>query len=253
MGSPFFCGMVTAAISSLKRPASCAAAALVCDASASASCCSRVMPYFLATFSAVMPMWYWLYTSHRPSTIIESTIFQSPIRWPSRELGSTWGAALMFSWPPAITISLSPAATACAASMTALRPEPHTALMVRPGVWLSSPAFSTVWRAGFWPEPAVSTWPMMTSPIWSADRPVRASRSLMTTAPRSGAAIFARLPPNLPTAVRLAATMTISSMNDSCLNLRWRVGYTETRARHTRPGKYRKDKRGGACQDFCLT
>ena len=25
----------------------------------------------------------------------------------------------------------------------------------------------TVWRAGFWPAPAVSTWPMMTSLIWS--------------------------------------------------------------------------------------
>ena len=37
-----------------------AAAALLCDANASASCCSREMPYFLATFSAVMPMWYWL-------------------------------------------------------------------------------------------------------------------------------------------------------------------------------------------------
>ena len=27
------------------------------------------------------------------------------MRWPSREFGSTWGAALMFSWPPATTIS----------------------------------------------------------------------------------------------------------------------------------------------------
>ena len=59
-GSPFLCGMVTPTISSLKRPASCAAAAFICDASASASWASRVMPYFLATFSAVMPMWYWL-------------------------------------------------------------------------------------------------------------------------------------------------------------------------------------------------
>jgi hypothetical protein len=39
----------------------------------------------------------------------------------------------MFSWPPAITISLSPYATACAASITAFRPEPHTALMVKAG------------------------------------------------------------------------------------------------------------------------
>ncbi len=69
-----------------------------------------------------------------------STIFQSPMRWPSREPSSTCGEALMFSWPPATTMSLSPQATACAASMTALRPEPQTALMVRPGTSLGTPA-----------------------------------------------------------------------------------------------------------------
>ena len=60
IGSPLRCGIVTGTISSLKRPASCAAAALVCEASASASCAARSMPCALATFSAVMPMWYWL-------------------------------------------------------------------------------------------------------------------------------------------------------------------------------------------------
>jgi hypothetical protein len=64
---------------------------------------------------------------------MESTIFQSPMRWPSREPSSTCGAALMFSWPPATTIWLSPAPIACAASITALRPEPQTALIVKPG------------------------------------------------------------------------------------------------------------------------
>ena len=52
---------------------------------------------------------------------------------------------------------------ALAASITAFRPEPHTLLMVRPGTMFGSPALMTDWRAGFWPEPAVSTWPMMTS------------------------------------------------------------------------------------------
>jgi hypothetical protein len=64
---------------------------------------------------------------------MESTIFQSPMRWPSREPSSTCGLALMFSWPPATTISLSPQATAWAASITAFRPEPQTALMVSAG------------------------------------------------------------------------------------------------------------------------
>jgi len=50
--------------------------------------------------------------------IIVSTSFQSPMRWPLRELGSTCGDMLMLSWPPAITISASPSRIACAASMT---------------------------------------------------------------------------------------------------------------------------------------
>jgi len=55
----------------------------------------------------------------------------------------------MFSWPPATTISASPAMMALAASITAFRPEPHTLLMVRPGTMFGSPALMTAWRAGF--------------------------------------------------------------------------------------------------------
>ena len=211
-GSPFFCGIETGTISSSKRPASWAAAAFCCEASASASCISRVMPYFLATFSAVMPMWYWLYTSHRPSLIMVSTSFQSPMRWPSREFGSTCGLALMFSWPPAMMISESPSRMAWAPSITAFRPEPQTLLMVIAGTPCGRPDLMTDWRAGFWPEPAVSTWPRMTSPICSPDRPVRCSSERMTVAPSSGAAVLASVPPNLPTAVRAAATITMSVM-----------------------------------------
>src|SRR5476649_1056864 len=211
-GSPFFCAMENGRISSANRPASCAAAAFCCEASASASCRSRVMPYCFATFSAVIPMWYWLKTSHRPSTIMLSISFASPMRKPSREPGSTCGAALMFSWPPATTISASPHLTACAASMTALSPEPHTLLMVIPGTLCGNPALMTVWRAGFWPAPAVNTWPMMTSLTASAGTPACASKPLTTWAPRSTAEVLASVPPNLPTAVRAAATMTISDM-----------------------------------------
>jgi len=93
---------------------------------------------------------------------MESTIFQSPMRWPSREPISTCGARLMFSWPPAITISASPSRIACAASITAFRPEPHTTLMVMAGTACGRPALTAAWRAGFWPLPAVRTWPRMT-------------------------------------------------------------------------------------------
>ena len=127
------CGIITGTISSLNLPAFCAASALFWLATANSSCWPREISYFFATFSAVVPMWYWLYTSHRPSTIIVSMSFASPMRKPSREPSSTCGDALMFSWPPAITMSASPHCTACAASMTAFRPEPQTLLMVIAG------------------------------------------------------------------------------------------------------------------------
>ena len=69
----------------------------------------------------------------------------------------------MFSCPPATTMSASPLAIACAPSIAALRPEPHTLLIVIAGTMSGRPALIAAWRAGFWPMPAVSTWPMMTS------------------------------------------------------------------------------------------
>ena len=62
------------------------------------------------------------------------------MRWPSREPGSTCGARLMLSCPPAMTISLSPSRIDCAASITAFRPEPHTLLMVIAGTACGKPA-----------------------------------------------------------------------------------------------------------------
>ncbi|MNH41044.1 hypothetical protein D3C72_1900880 [compost metagenome] len=56
-GSPLRCGIRIGVISSLKRPASMAAAAFCWEAAAKASCCSRVRPYFATRFSAVTPMW----------------------------------------------------------------------------------------------------------------------------------------------------------------------------------------------------
>ncbi|SAK73299.1 hypothetical protein AWB78_03059 [Caballeronia calidae] len=52
---------------------------------------------------------------------------------------------------------------AFAASITAFRPEPQTLLIVMPGTMSGRPALISDWRAGFWPEPAASTWPTMTS------------------------------------------------------------------------------------------
>jgi hypothetical protein len=49
----------------------------------------------------------------------------------------------MLSWPPAMTISLSPSRMACAASITALRPEPQTLLMVIAGTAFGRPDLMT--------------------------------------------------------------------------------------------------------------
>ena len=50
-----------------------------------------------------------------------------------RACGRRYGQLDMDSMPPATTISVSPSCTACAASATALRPEPQTLLMVMRG------------------------------------------------------------------------------------------------------------------------
>ncbi len=55
--SPLRVLMVTGTISSWKRSAFCAASALFWDLAANSSCSSRVICHFLATFSAVLPMW----------------------------------------------------------------------------------------------------------------------------------------------------------------------------------------------------
>ncbi len=209
---PFLEGISTAMISSLKRPAFIARSAFCWLSTANWSCSSRVTAYSFATFSAVTPMWYWLYTSHNPSMIMVSTSFASHMRKPSREPIRACGDRLIDSWPPATTISESPLAIDCAPSIAALRPEPHTLLMVIDGIISGSPARIAAWRAGFWPQPAASTWPMITSETCSGATPARSSTLRMTSAPSSEAGVFARLPPNLPIAVRAAPTMKMSSM-----------------------------------------
>ena len=69
----------------------------------------------------------------------------------------------MLSWPPATTMVASPVWICWAPSATARRPEPQTWLMPQAGASIGMPAAIDAWRAGFWPWPAVSTWPRITS------------------------------------------------------------------------------------------
>ena len=84
--------------------------------------------------------------------------------------------------------SASPARIAWAASITALRPEPHTLLTVKAAMVSGRPALSAACRAGFWPTPACSTLPMMTS----STRPGGAWRGAALRASGDGAELQGR-------------------------------------------------------------
>ena len=139
--------MVTGAISSLKRPAFCAASARFCEVTANRSWSSRVICQRAAMFSAVWPMWYPWKASHRPSLIMVSTRARSPIFWPPRSCWA-WGDWLMLSWPPAMTISAEPSRICWAASATARRPDPQSWFRLHAGLSTGMPAFTAACRAG---------------------------------------------------------------------------------------------------------
>src|SRR5262245_39528519 len=170
------------------------------------------MFFSFAHSSAQLPMCWFEYGSHRPSTIIESAVSSGPILVPLRELRSTCGAFHIDSMPPATPISISPAAIARATPSTASSPEPHTLLTVTHGTLCGRPANRAACRAGAWPTPAGSTMPMCTSPTASGGTPARSSAALIAVAPRRGAETAAIEPRKLPMGVRAAPTMTTSRM-----------------------------------------
>ena len=85
-----------------------------------------------------------------------------PYLKPDRDFGSRCGAWVIDSIPPATTMSHSPARISWSASATAFRPDRHTLLMVMAGTDIPIPPLTAAWRAGSWPAPACSTWPITT-------------------------------------------------------------------------------------------
>ena len=110
--------------------------------------------------------------------------------------------------PPATTHCSSPALIAWAASMTALSPEPQTLFTVIAGIVPGRPAWIAAWRAGAWPTPPWSTFPMITSSTSVASMPARRTASRITRAPSFGADSGASPPRYLPMGVRTALRMT---------------------------------------------
>ncbi|ODN72620.1 hypothetical protein A6302_00113 [Methylobrevis pamukkalensis] len=140
-----------------------------------------------------------------------STIWKSPIFTPPRRCAQ-WGAIDMLSWPPATMIEASPLAICCMPRATARRPEPQSWLSPKAVASIGTPALIAAWRAGFWPWPATSTCPRITSSTSAASTPALSRTARITAAPRSWAATLAKAPLKEPTAVRVAETMTMSDM-----------------------------------------
>ena len=129
------------------------------------------------------PIESWSNASVSPSCAAVSSIGIVPYDQPIREPGSTCGAFVIDSWPPATTTSASPLRIRRAASMMAASPDRHTLLIVTAGVFQVSPAAIADWRAGFCPAPACSTWPKITASIAAASTPDRFSAAVMAMVP----------------------------------------------------------------------
>ena len=99
--------------------------------------------------------------------------------------------------------------SARAAYATASIPEAQTLLTVSAVVVLARPALKAAWRAGAWPAPACSTWPMMTCSISAGSMPARATALRIASPPSVVAASEASAPPSRPNGVRAVARTTV--------------------------------------------
>src|SRR5437764_13446722 len=98
--------------------------------------------------------------------------------------------------------------------MIAFNPEPHTLFTVTADTVLGRPPCKAAWRAGFWPNPAWMTQPMITSSTSAGFTPARFTDSRTTIAPRSVALKLFSAPRNFPTGVRAALIITACLIDD---------------------------------------
>ena len=122
IGSPLRCLTLIGAISPSKTPSLAARAARWCDWAATSSWEARSMPRVRFLLSVDSPMDCPSKASVRPSCAATSRAWTVPYAQPCREPGSTCGARVMDSWPPATTTVASPLRIIRAASITAVRP-----------------------------------------------------------------------------------------------------------------------------------
>ena len=144
----------------------------------------------------------------RPSKTMWSITSPFPSRYPKRAFGSRYGAFDIDSIPPVTTSSWPPARIMRSAISSARIEDAHTLLIVSAGTSFGIPAPTAACRAGAWPAPACSTWPMITYSTSSPSRPTRSSAARIAVAPSSVAGTCARPPPRRPKGVRTAETIT---------------------------------------------
>ena len=144
-------------------------------------------------------------TSRQPSVV--ETAVTLPAGNARLGFGSTHGARVIDSTPPATTTSASPDSTVRDARIAASRDEPHSRLTVVAGTETGSPASSTAIRPTLrLSSPAPLALPQTTSPISAGSSAgVLASRPVSAAAARSSGRTSARAPPKRPNGVRAAA------------------------------------------------
>ena len=122
-------------------------------------------------------------------------------------MGSTHGARVIDSTPPASTTSASPDSIAREACIAASRDEPQSRFTVTAGTDTGSPASSTAIRPTLrLSSPAWLPQPHTTSPIRSGSSAgALASTAETAAAPRSSGRTPASAPPKRPNGVRVAA------------------------------------------------
>ena len=121
-----------------------------------------------------------------------------------RRFGSTHGARVMDSTPPATTTSASPTSMLRDATIAASREDPHRRLTVVAGTDVGSPASSAAMRPTLrLSSPAWLAQPQTTSPMRSRSRSgVRARTADSAVAARSSGRTSASAPPKRPNGVR---------------------------------------------------
>ena len=203
----------TATISSAKRPASIAATARWCERNAQASCSSREMPSSRETNDACSTMCL-------PSKVEMSASWS--IRSIRRPVAEPVAEARLRERVRRVRHRLHPAgddelgvAGADHRVGDLDRPDRGGAHLVdRVGTASRSGARRAIaaCRAGAWPAPPWSTWPMITYSGSRGSIPARSSAARIAIAPSSAAGRDARPPPSLPNGVRTAPTMTLRAI-----------------------------------------